>query len=383
MIGFDLLMLTKGIIETIACEEGARDLYDYNATELVGKQLDILIPSLPNQNWQDTITKLRFFGSQTKRGAQFPIIVRQHQNGNNFTVQITSMPVIAGLMTIKANGVIEGCNDIFVKYLFGFSQKELISRKNISQLLPQFPTLLTNLQRDDLLQQGLIINNTICRKLLLEEPSESDKIMVNKRLLTHTPNNQPLPILVAVHRDGTPFEVQLQLKLVESSLDEYALWISFDRELAFKRFGHHCLISQSPLPPDQTSKKEPPLIHSPTLTIVPQTEHNHTKQIPYRSPTVISAPHDQSSFTVTNTINKGNAAPPNYKQQDIIYSAQQFNSTCIDDYVILDSLGQGAYGLVKLATKKDDPAQVLPIIVYLFSMALELCYILFYNTDIN
>lgn len=349
------------MIESVACEQGAQDLYDYNATELVGKQLDILIPSLNNQNWQDTITKLRFFGSQTRRGAQFPIIVRQHQN----TVQITSMPVIAGLMTIKSTGIIEGCNDIFVKYLFGFSQQELVSRKNISQLLPQFPTLLANLKRDDLLQQGLIINNTICRKLLLEEPSESDKIMVNKRLLTHTPNNQPLPILVAVHRDGTPFEVQLQLKLVESSFDEYALWISFDREVAFKRFGHHHLISQPPL--EQTSKKEPAPIHSPTI-----------KQVQNRSPTVISTPHDQSSRTVvTSTINKENAVS---QQEDIIYSAQKPTSTCIDDYVILDSLGQGAYGLVKLATKKDDPTQVLPIIVYL---TLSKVYIFFYNTDIN
>jgi hypothetical protein len=344
------------VIESIACEQGVNDLYDYNATELVGKPLDTLIPSISNQNWQETITKLRFFGSQTKRGAQFPIIVRQHQN----TVQITSMPVIAGLMTIKTNGIIEGCNDIFVKYLFGFSQQELVSRKNISQLLPQFPTLLANLKRDDLLQQGLIINNTICRKLLLEEQPASEKIMVNKRLLTHTPNNQPLPILVAVHRDGTPFEVQLQLKLVESSLDDYALWISFDREVAFKRFGHHHLISQSPL--ERANKKEP------ALTIMPPSPtETHIKQTQYRSPAVISAPHDDQSRAVTSTGTKVNTTSNYQPQEEIIYSAQS-NATTIDDYLILDSLGQGAYGLVKLAIKKDDPTQVLPIIVYLYAL---------------
>lgn len=336
----------QGTIESTLCEQGVLDLYDYSAQDIIGKKLDFLVPSLEMQcsTWQDRINKLRFFASQTKRGAQFPIIVRLL---DEFTVQITSMPVIAGLMTIQSDGIIEGCNDIFVKYLFGFSQQDLVLKKNISQLLPQFPTLLKNLKRDDLLQQGLIINNTICRKLL---PQQS---MVNKqRLLTHTPNNQPLPILVALHRDGTPFEVQLQLKLVESSKqgeqqqqDEYALWISFDREIAFKRFGHHHLISQAP------PEKQEKIAYSPTRTVlvIPPPPQTETK----RSPSVISTSHDDTLLPEQQDADDKRAPPP----QDIVYSAQT-KSTSIDDYVILDSLGQGAYGLVKLAVKRNDPSQV-------------------------
>lgn len=339
----------QGTIQSTLCEQGVLDLYDYSALDIIGKQLDFLVPCLEMQPaWQDSINKLRFFASQTKRGAQFPIIVRLL---DEFTVQITSMPVIAGLMTIQSDGIIEGCNDIFVKYLFGFSQQDLVLKKNISQLLPQFPTLLKNLKRDDLLQQGLIINNTICRKLL---PLPQQCSMVNKRLLTHTPNNQPLPILVALHRDGTPFEVQLQLKLVESSKQqqqhkegqpdgEYALWISFDREIAFKRFGHHHLISQAP--PEKEQEK---IAYSPTRTVVvmPPEAENKTK----RSPSVISTSHE-------DTQPEQDALKLAATTQDIIYSAQT-KSTGIDDYVILDSLGQGAYGLVKLAAKRNDPSQV-------------------------
>ncbi|KAL7322117.1 serine/threonine protein kinase, variant 4 [Mucor circinelloides] len=345
----------KGTIKSTLCEQGVLDLYEYSASDIVGKTLDLLVPCLEMQPaWQDNINKLRFFSSQTKRGAQFPIIVRLL---DDFTVQITSMPVIAGLMTIKSDGIIEGCNDIFVKYLFGFSQQDLVLKKNISQLLPQFPTLLKNLKRDDLLQQGLIINNTICRKLL---PPPQQSTMVNKRLLTHTPNNQPLPILMALHRDGTPFEVQLQLKLVESSKqnkdgeeDEYALWISFDREIAFKRFGHHHLISQAP--PEKEQEK---IAYSPTRTVVvipPQAE-NKTK----RSPSVISTSHDDTQVE-QDAEKKGMKITTS--AQDIIYSAQT-KSTCIDDYVILDSLGQGAYGLVKLAVKRNDPSQTKVVIKY-------------------
>ncbi|CEP06832.1 hypothetical protein [Parasitella parasitica] len=321
----------QGTIQSVLCEQGVKDLYDYSAADITGQPLTMLVPWLDPSSWQDSINRLRFFASQTKRGAQFPIIVRLL---DEVTVQITSMPVIAGLMTVKSDGIIDGCNDIFVKYLFGFSQQDLVLKKNISQLLPQFPTLLDNLKRDDLLQQGLIINNIICRKLL--PIPEQQQPMVNKRLLTHTPNNQPLPILVAVHRDGTPFEVQLQLKLVEASQhEEYALWISFDREIAFKRFGHHHLISQAPPQKElSTTNRTPP--------VMPPRENKRSP-----SSSVMSTSHGPQAAVEDSAKPTDNATA---------YSAQT-KSTSIEDYVILDSLGQGAYGLVKLAVKRNDPNQ--------------------------
>lgn len=335
-------------------EEGVRDLYDYESKDILNKPINVLIPSLANIK---DICKTRFFGSCTKRGAQFPIIARQEENN---TVRITSMPVIAGLMTIKKNGIIEGCNDIFVKYLFGFSQQELI-KKNISEILPQFSILFKNLARDDLLQPGLIINNIICRKLLL---SESSPLMLfnnnnnnNQRLLTHTPNNQPLPVLMAMHRDSTLFEVQLQLKLVETEKkeEEYALWISFDRELAFKRYGHHHLISLAP--PQQ--QRTPKLVMPPS-----EEEEKRKKKVQHknRSPIKESTTSRDKNSIYNKTVPKDNKKTSNTggeeedkeEEEDITYST----SATIDDYDILDDLGQGAYGLVKLAIKRNDPLKV-------------------------
>lgn len=248
-------------------------------------------------NWKDDIRQLRFFGSEAIKGARFPIIVRLLNNDS--TVQITSIPVISGLVNVRRDGVIEGCDQSFIKYLFGYCQDELVLQKNVADLLPQFPTLFHNLKRDDLLQQGFVINNAICRKLVDQFKFDSDR----SRLLTLMPNNQPLPLLIGLHRDGSPFEIQLQLKLMEEK-ESYALWISFDRELTFKRYGHQHLISFS-RPPNQL-------------------------------------------FTPTKRKTK-NETP---------YSAQKLNAVRIEDYVILSELGQGAYGLVKIATKKDDPEQV-------------------------
>ncbi|OBZ86393.1 Serine/threonine-protein kinase ppk6 [Choanephora cucurbitarum] len=351
----------KGEIESVVYEESVQDLYDYKSQDIVGHPLSKLIPSISESTWQQEINQLRFFGSQTKRGAHFPVIVRLTQEQEErTTVQITSMPMIAGLMTIRADGIIDGCNDIFVQYLFGFSQQELVTKKNIAQLLPQFPVLLKNLKRDDLLQQGLIINNIVCRKLLPD--SMQDKIMVNKRVLTHTPHNQPLPILYAIHRDGTPFEVQLQLKLVEaastnnlSSLDneeEYALWISFDRELAFKRFGHQHLIISQPLLGQQQQQ----------ALKVKKKVTKPKEALSSRSPKVTRVSPDLLS-------NIEPISPPALLQEekeehDIFYSAHLHQSTTIDDYIIVDHLGQGAYGHVKLAIKKDDSTQTKVVIKY-------------------
>ena len=332
------------MITAVVDEDGVRDLYDYSSKDLLNQPLRTLIPSLdPSHVWQDEISNLRFFGSCTKRGAQFPVIARQEEN----SVRIISIPVIAGLMTIKRDGIIEGCNDIFVKYLFGFSQSDLVEKKNISCLLPQFPTLFDNLRRDDLIQPGLIINNIICRKLLIstEQQKETDMLLNNnKRLLTHTPHNQPLPILVAIHRDGTPFEVQLQLKLVETDEEEeYALWISFHREIAFKRFGHPHLIS---LPPQPQQKKKNPL---------PSSEKNEER---YKSVSIPCETIQEGSVYDIKSVPL--ASPPIVKatvDEDIVYSAQT-KAVSIKDYSILDTLGQGAYGLVKLAVKRNDPSQV-------------------------
>ncbi|KAI8985254.1 hypothetical protein BDB01DRAFT_789472 [Pilobolus umbonatus] len=289
----NLTVNAQGVIQD--ADENTYKLYDYSSKELKGTHLCRLIPDLdPAIHWMNAIDHHRFFGSRTKRGAHFPSIIKRYGN----TIRITSMPVIAGLMTIHySTGKIDGCNDAFARYLFGYSQEDLVMTKTIYDLLPQFRTLIDHLKRDELLQNGLIINNIICRKMLVSDPVHS---AYPTRSLTHTPNNQPLPIVIAVHRDRTPFEVQLQLKWVDGSEDECALWISFERDVAFKRFGH-------------------------TIVHLPEEKHSH---------------------------------------HDFTYSAQAPNSTCIQDYELLDDLGQGAYGLVKLAVKKNDNKKTKVVIKY-------------------
>lgn len=338
-------------------DEGVQTLFDYEPDNLIGQQLCKLMPGITSH---DDIHRFRFFGSQTSKGANFPIIV-QNKSGN---VQITSMPVIAGLVTVKKDLIIEGCNDVFVKYLFGFSQQELIG-KNISLLLPQFNTLIENLQHID---DGLILNSIICRKLIKSSKKRYSLLedyknrMVSTKQLTYSQQDdmEPLPFLFGVHRDGTPFEIQLQMKIIE---DEYALWISFDRDIACKRFGHSSSVSEQEekmaiLKPDQVIREQrsPPVISASTDKLKPSNHRKEKENIP-----IPSLPLPQA----------------------IEYSAQTCK-TNINDYIILDSLGQGAYGLVKLAIKRDDPEQVKVFTIlglsffYLFILFIYLLYSIFY-----
>ncbi|KAI9492015.1 hypothetical protein BDB00DRAFT_873852 [Zychaea mexicana] len=424
----------QGIIQYT--DECVHELYGYEPGELIGKSVDMLIPSL---NHVQDISRLRFFGSRTKLGAHFPIIAKIHTVSKEpecFTLRITSIPMIAGLVTIRKDGTIEGCNAVFARYMFGLSQEELVAT-DIADLMPQIPTLLSCLQRDDLLQHGIIINSLICRKLIADMDNEkllsslpnaaaannnnnNKTTTSNIRRLTHAPNGQILPVLLAVHRDKTPFEIQLQLKLVEGSDDLCALWITFDREATFSRCGHINSTYNPPLeikqhdglglpaakrpppPPDpapdsqEPEKPLPAAAASETTTttsaaavVTPSSPQSieekaeKSKQeattaveerpsriiTSFSRPTYISASQTPGAAVPSSPISpctprsRPSSRPPSTQVVLPDYSAQT-NATTIDDYTILDNLGQGAYGLVKLAVKRDDPEQKKVVIKY-------------------
>lgn len=143
-------------------------------------------------------------------------------------------------------------------------------------------------------------------------------MMVKRRVLTYTPNNKQLPIHLGVHKDiiKKPFEFQLQLKLTESlpDTDECALWISFTH-----------LISHSP----PNNYNDNSVSDLPTLAVVIPSITKDLQQV-----------SDQQQ-------NKKDS----YKQTN--------NSVSINDYEILDTLGEGAYGEVKIAVRKSDPTKVI------------------------
>ncbi|KAI7906187.1 kinase-like domain-containing protein [Cokeromyces recurvatus] len=282
---------SDNIIQSAECDENTiQELYDLNnIADIVGYSITFLIPSWDHYRF--------YFGSQTKLGATFPVMVKKGD-----TTTIISMPIIAGLMILDRNGIIKDGNDTFVKSLFGFSQQEICNRP-ISEFLLDSTKLFkqTNMIR---------IHSSVCQKLLRMDPfKEMDQ---HQQLIV---NSQSFNFFWIIHRDRTRFEVQAELMVVEDK-DKYAVWISFDRGLGFKRFNERL-----------------------------ESENNLLSKNGYNYPVII--PSKRRSSKVIQT------------------SADKVRVTSsIDDYVILDHLGEGAYGVVKSAIRKDDLTQTKVVIKY-------------------
>lgn len=344
--------------------EDANELLGYSSTELSQKPIQQLVPQY---NATD-----KFFGCRTKLNACFPVMIG---HTDQHTIRITSMPALAGLVTVDCkNGIIQSCNTAFSKYLFGYRD---LSNVPLSKLIPQYTTLMSCLERDELLLDGYILNNAMCCDILGANLPQQKK-------------TQPPVIFSAVHRDGTCFDIDLQVKLLDDQ-NAYALWITFDREIVFQRQGHKTSIhklqqqqferetanlavttsnssfirSKSVNLPTNSQKT---LLDSPTTATNTKNVigENASQEKPSLSKiTSFSRPAFTSALSKNATTGSvgSNSTPAAAAASKSIwprigeYSAQTLK-TSIQDYEVVDELGQGAYGLVKLAYLKSDPEKV-------------------------
>lgn len=361
------IRLNGNTIESIDNED-ANELLGYSSSELLQKPIQQLIN---RYNATD-----KFFGCRTKLNAHFPVMIG---HTDQTTIRITSMPALAGLVTVNRHtGIIQSCNTAFSKYLFGYQD---LSNVSLSKLIPHYTTLISCLERDELLLEGYILNNSMCCDILGANLSKK--------------KTQPPLIISAVHRDGTCFDIDLQIKLLDNR-NAYALWITYDRETVFQRNGHKTSIhklQQQQFEKETASQTIPtsssfirsksinlPTTPQKTLLDSPTTATN-TKNVMGENAlqekpllnkiTSFSRPAFTSVFSKTTTtgsvnsitISNAAATAATHNQHQSIwprigeYSAQTLKTT-IQDYEIVDELGQGAYGLVKLAYLKNDPEKV-------------------------
>lgn len=251
---------------------------------IVNKPIQALIPHYnPTE---------KFFGCRTSLNAYFPVMIGH--SDNNKTIRITSMPILTGLLTISRSApkTILHCHPNFCKYLFGYPSLDTLP---LATILPQSTPLIDALEHDQLLEDGYVLNQHICKNILKE------------------------PTVYVVHRDGSRFEVDLQIKL-NNAKDQYLVWINFSREEVFQQHGH-------------VKATRPPITRATSR--------------PNRSQSVVDRPFIQDPLW------------PSIGE----YSAQT-HKTNIDDYEIIDELGQGAYGLVKLAYLKKDMEKKRVVIKY-------------------
>ncbi|CAG8507435.1 1919_t:CDS:2 [Diversispora eburnea] len=386
----------KGIIQK--SHGDVKALYGFSPEEIIGKCVTTLIPALEtvrfneadDTNIEDTvdlttlytrldidkINKIKFYGSRSKNGANFPIIGKistqsipeesQQENHSSiiYRLKIISIPTIAGVITTHSTGIIQSCNTDFVKYLFGVGAQELIGKRRIKSLLPQFPRFIEILSSERPLVEGIVISESAFRRAasMISVP-QNDLLPYNhpKDFSSSTITGQGSSGIIAVHRDGTELDVDIQMRVVESP-DEplHALWITYDRNANFaKEQNDDNVYKPLVLPPADIPRK---------INNVNNEKANGDEDEKFPLSKFIEAGGKPMLSVGSSSVNGQISVPPLISPTPEYIDPNQYSAITlkktVNDFKILDKLGAGAYGQVNLAYNKNDPEQKKVVLKY-------------------
>ncbi|KAG1325187.1 hypothetical protein G6F62_008685 [Rhizopus arrhizus] len=348
-----------------------KDLFGYEAHQVTGQSITQLIPGLSTAGTPDLqqIDKIKFYGALSSKGVSFPIMINSSSEAND-VFKIVSLPSVAGLITVHhKTGKIQSINPVPAKYLFGYPTEMLVEKLDIGQIIPQFSEIVTGLLECNLLQSSCTVNNHACRWVISDlfsaDSYQSMNTQESLKSIERRPSvnakGQALPVIHAVHRDGSSFEIQVQLRLIESEKEDLiSVWVTYDRIQAMKcvaRKKKQSLTTTPALPTLKDSSAEYPL--------------STKKRPPIRT-------YGISSF---GNVDRKKAIFPRDEANQSRESLESLHSngytsseeslplvkkhSPIDNYVILSTLGEGAYGTAKLAYRKDDPTMTKVVIKFI------------------
>ncbi|RMZ84430.1 hypothetical protein DV738_g677, partial [Chaetothyriales sp. CBS 135597] len=334
-----------------------------------GTPLTSLMPSLTSEFFkQAAVSRAQHvhghFTSRTVEDMNVPCSISF--NIRKSEVRVASLPHIAGMMVLKPDDLtIASANSVFSNELFGYEQPRGLS---IRTLIPTFQDLLAVLFDHDRVEltDGLVVPEQSFRRaralLALREGSETMASIFLR------PTG-----LVAKHRDGSDIMVDIQMRVVRSesvfpahpdtsnasgggdpearfAVSElvYAIWITYSRQL-------HAIGAGLPQLGSSQSQPQRPL--------TPPIQPRPPEYIP--SPPVVSSggpvvPKDESLELSLLSPEETNATvdePLEHPPPHVAYTPHEKKK--ISDFVILEDLGTGAYGQVKLGRYRKSKAKVV------------------------
>lgn len=358
-----------------------------------GMDVGVLIPRIPRQGIDPNtgeidfaqVRRRKFFTCPNPRKVSVPCTIEQ-QHGT-LELRVSSYPHIAGMIVLDPQNLhIRSSNSVFSGALFGFDRPDGMS---INALIPGFDRVLDMLTESEGIEllDGIVVTEDKFRRasglLALREhrPDVSDVFL--------KPEGIP-----AKHRDGSELKIDVQMRVVKSEKksnvveetvveesdeeDEskgnddnfviaksemvYALWITYSRQLHAEQPQISTGASPKPeevSPPHQPSPGQTPPLHTPQE--VPSEAEEETGR---ESGSKLVPVQKQIKDAAMNAAAKLKGSLPNAAVD------RQPSSTptramappakkSIDDYTILEEMGQGAYGQVKLAQNKQTGKKVV------------------------
>ncbi|KIW79126.1 hypothetical protein Z517_08966 [Fonsecaea pedrosoi CBS 271.37] len=324
--------------------------------DLDGTPLNALLPKFP-LDALDSHDKhyIGYFAAETAEHIHVPTTVEVSPTGDQ--LRVSSLPHIAGVMVVDPDTLkITSSNSIFSAALFGHPK---LDGSHIANVIPSFEDVLSILKQDDGvdLVDGIVIPEHTFRRartiLSLREGKE------NPAHIFLRPCGVP-----AKHRDGSDIMVDIQMRVIRSETvfpmsdeavieekDElraesgvavaelvYALWIIYSRNIHGVGVGpsdHHPLAPERSLSPP-LQPEPPPTLPSPPPVLSDRSQDSSR----------LSLVADQSDETESVTMDEPLEHPPPH----MTYISHKKKT--IDDFIILEEMGSGAYGQVKLVRYK-------------------------------
>ncbi|KAI9367848.1 Pkinase-domain-containing protein [Aspergillus egyptiacus] len=359
---------------------GASDKVWGQGMAATGKHITELLPHLPSHCLESSVEKglgeiaqMKYFTARTSGAVCIPTTVSRGENPRS--LQISSFPHVAGIMVLSASSLkIISSNSVFSSTLFGYQRPEGL---NITDLIPGFDDYLYVISEEENipLVDGVFIPELSFRRARTLSMLRDGKANVASVFL------EPAGI-TARHRDGSTIAVDVQLRVAKSgtifpkqrekesdtendtdggyedavTVTElvYALWVTFSRNI-------HTAGAPVRLPsPQYTVPLQGP---SPSESATPTPLSVGSIATPRMGPDEpILKPRIPTS-TLSQQLNEAASEPLIDKPVQPVPEMKPANAKevskkrTIADYVILEEMGQGAYGEVKLARLKKIPGK--------------------------
>jgi protein-serine/threonine kinase len=328
-----------------------------------GMDLKRLIPAIPRIEGTNTgaldydkIAELRTFTAYTSNNINIPITVEALPNEPAF--RVSSFPHIAGIVVLSASELtITSVNCVFSEALFGQPSPEGL---HIRELIPSFDKLLDVMTDEDKidLSDGIVIPEHSFRRaraLLAMKEGRADAAAMFLR-----PSGLP-----AIHRDGAEIMVDVQMRVVRNAsprpryedhvIEEedihsrtpssdlvYALWITYSRHLHASNHG------LGPVTPLMSRPATPPRQPSPGQSVLASPEDTghagDAKPAPEHVSLLTKQIQDAAGVSSPEPISESQTPEPEPEEPA--------KKKSINDFVVLEDMGQGAYGQVKLCRYK-------------------------------
>ncbi|RDL40598.1 Protein kinase-like (PK-like) [Venustampulla echinocandica] len=350
---------------------------------IVRPSIDIgkLIPRLPRQGIDSRtgeidyaeVVKRKFFTARNAGQANIPCLIDRVQGSTD--LRVSSFPHIAGIIVLSAETLtITSSNSAFSAALFG---QEKPDGRPITDLIPDFDRILKILTEEDgvHLADGIVIPEHSFRYARAYLALRDGKPDAASFFLQ--PNGLP-----AKHRDGSEIKIDVQLRVVKSdphvphfdenvieerSDDEgspvepqeaapaelvYALWVTFSRQLHSPSqgpgAGAGAPIASGIQTPHQPSPGQTEIASPVDMD---SDSEPHKREVSHAS-LLTSQLREVAKKTASKFIGRDRPVATQEQVKEKVTEVVPPHKKVIDDFVILEEMGQGAYGQVKLARYK-------------------------------